>query len=106
MDLNEYLQKIEEDCITEVLNETNRNLDETAKTLGISLRSLKYRLDKIEDWQKRENLSIKENTREIEEHLIKEALEKTGGNEMEAARILQISNRVLLYKMKDYKINM
>ena len=47
-------------------------------------------------------LSIKKATRFIEAELIRKALEKTGGNRTHAARLLEISHRALLYKMKDY----
>jgi len=47
-------------------------------------------------------LSIKKGAREMEIRLIKEALDKTGGNRLQAARILEISHKALLYKLKDY----
>ena len=49
-------------------------------------------------------LSIKKTARYIEETLIKRALEKTGGNRTAAAKILEISHRALLYKIKEYGI--
>jgi two-component system response regulator AtoC len=49
-------------------------------------------------------LSIKHTTRVIEETLIRRALERTGGNRTAAARLLEISHRALLYKIKDYGI--
>jgi two-component system response regulator AtoC len=49
-------------------------------------------------------LSIKKTVRYIEETLIRRALEKTGGNRTAAAKILEISHRALLYKLKDYGI--
>ncbi len=48
------------------------------------------------------NLSIKQRTRELEVGLIKRALAKTKGNRTHAARILEISHRALLYKLKEY----
>jgi two-component system response regulator AtoC len=47
-------------------------------------------------------LSIKKNAREMEINLIKDALKKTGGNRLRAARMLEISHKALLYKIKDY----
>jgi two-component system, NtrC family, response regulator AtoC len=47
-------------------------------------------------------LSIKRTTRVIEETLIRRALEQTRGNRTAAARLLEISHRALLYKIKDY----
>ncbi len=49
-------------------------------------------------------LSIKKTARVIEETLIRRALEKTKGNRTAAARLLEISHRALLYKIKDYNI--
>jgi two-component system response regulator AtoC len=50
-------------------------------------------------------LSIKKTTRIIEEELIRRALKRTGGNRTNAAKILEISHRALLYKIKDYGID-
>ena len=50
------------------------------------------------------DLSIKKAVRVIEENLIRRALEKTGGNRTAAAKLLEISHRALLYKVKDYGI--
>jgi two-component system response regulator AtoC len=50
-------------------------------------------------------LSIKKTVRHIEESLIRRALEKTKGNRTTAARLLEISHRALLYKIKDYGIH-
>jgi two-component system response regulator AtoC len=49
-------------------------------------------------------LSIKKASRVIEETLIRRALEKTNGNRTAAAKLLEISHRALLYKIKDYGI--
>lgn len=48
------------------------------------------------------NLSIKEHSRELEIKLIKQALKNTKGNRTHAAKILEISHRALLYKLKEY----
>ncbi len=50
------------------------------------------------------NLSIKQHTRSVEQKLIKKALEQTGGNRTHAAKILEISHRALLYKLKEYNM--
>jgi two-component system response regulator AtoC len=47
-------------------------------------------------------LSIKHTTRVIEETLIRRALAQTHGNRTAAAKLLEISHRALLYKIKDY----
>jgi two-component system response regulator AtoC len=50
-------------------------------------------------------LSIKKTVRALEEELIKRALSETGGNRTRAAKLLEISHRTLLYKLKDYRID-
>ena len=40
--------------------------------------------------------------RRFESELITRALEATGGNRTRAARLLEISHRALLYKLKEY----
>lgn len=47
-------------------------------------------------------LSIKKMMVIMEQELIKKALEKTGGNRTWAAKLLEISHRALLYKIKRY----
>jgi two-component system response regulator AtoC len=51
-----------------------------------------------------EELSIKKRTRSMEEDLILKALEKTNGNRTHAAKLLEISHRALLYKIKEYDL--
>jgi two-component system response regulator AtoC len=51
-----------------------------------------------------EELSIKKASRFLEMNLIKKALLKTKGNHTHAARLLEISHRALLYKIKEYGI--
>jgi two-component system, NtrC family, response regulator AtoC len=51
-------------------------------------------------------LSIKKTARIIEEILIRRALVKTKGNRTRAAEVLEISHRALLYKIKDYHIDL
>jgi two-component system response regulator AtoC len=46
--------------------------------------------------------SIKKLTQEIEITLIQRALDRTGGNRTRAAKLLEISHRALLYKLKGY----
>jgi two-component system response regulator AtoC len=50
-------------------------------------------------------LSIKKTTRIIEEELITRALRKTGGNRTAASKLLEISHRALLYKIKEYGVD-
>jgi len=51
-----------------------------------------------------EDLSIKRAARRTEESLIRRALVRTGGNRTRAAELLEISQRALLYKIKEYGI--
>lgn len=51
-----------------------------------------------------EEYSIKKASKALEMALIKRALKKTKGNHTHAARLLEISHRALLYKIKDYGI--
>ncbi|HLL24494.1 MAG TPA: sigma 54-interacting transcriptional regulator, partial [Kofleriaceae bacterium] len=52
-----------------------------------------------------DELSIKKATRDLEADLIRRALGVTHGNRTNAAKLLEISHRALLYKMKDYGIS-
>ncbi|NIS61182.1 MAG: response regulator [Proteobacteria bacterium] len=51
-----------------------------------------------------DELSIKKASRYLEMDLIKKALHKTNGNHTHAAKLLEISHRALLYKIKEYAI--
>jgi two-component system response regulator AtoC len=51
-----------------------------------------------------EEYSIKKGSIFLEMNLIKKALKKTKGNHTHAARLLEISHRALLYKIKEYEI--
>ena len=50
-------------------------------------------------------LSIKKTVRAVEEELIRRSLAETNGNRTRAAKLLEISHRTLLYKLKDYRID-
>jgi two-component system response regulator AtoC len=51
-----------------------------------------------------EECSIKKASKALEINLIQKALKKTKGNHTHAARLLEISHRALLYKIKEYGI--
>ncbi len=53
-----------------------------------------------------DELSIKKLSAELERILITRALTKTEGNRTHAAKLLEISHRALLYKLKDYDIDL
>jgi two-component system response regulator AtoC len=50
------------------------------------------------------SLSIKKETRRLEADLIQKALELTGGNRSNAAKILEISRPILISKIKEYEL--
>jgi len=49
-------------------------------------------------------LSVKKGQEVMERDLIQKALEVTGGNKTRAAKLLEISHRALLYKIKNYEL--
>lgn len=51
-----------------------------------------------------DNLSIKFHAKNLEIELIKLALKKTKGNKTHAAKLLEISHRTLLYKIKEFEL--
>jgi two-component system, NtrC family, response regulator AtoC len=65
---------------------------------------LRENRDRIRQTLQSGELSIKKTTRIIEEELIRKALRETHGNRTNAAKILEISHRALLYKIKEYGI--
>jgi two-component system response regulator AtoC len=52
-----------------------------------------------------DDLSVKRAGRVLERELILRALEKTGGNRTHAAKLLDLSHRALLYKIKDFGLS-
>ena len=58
----------------------------------------------VADQVDEDDLSIKKHTRTLERELIRRALVKTGGNRTHAAKLLELSHRALLYKIKDYEL--
>ena len=50
-------------------------------------------------------LSVKRGTEALERALIQRALEQTGGNRTRAARLLELSHRALLYKIREYGLD-
>jgi two-component system, NtrC family, response regulator AtoC len=48
--------------------------------------------------------SIKRASEKLEREMIRKALDKTGGNRTHAAKLLEISHRSLLYKLKEYGV--
>jgi two-component system response regulator AtoC len=51
------------------------------------------------------DLSVKRRTETLERSLIERALKQTGGNRTRAAKLLDLSHRALLYKIKEYGLD-
>jgi len=66
---------------------------------------LKEPMDPIARQLETDELSIKKTQRFMERTLIAKALERTGGNRTAAAKLLEISHRALLYKIKGYGLS-
>jgi two-component system response regulator AtoC len=49
-----------------------------------------------------DELSVKKQGAALERRLIRQALERTGGNKTRAAELLELSSRALLYKIREY----
>jgi two-component system, NtrC family, response regulator AtoC len=49
-----------------------------------------------------DELSVKKHNALLEKRLIKQALDRTGGNKTRAADLLELSSRALLYKIREY----
>lgn len=67
--------------------------------------SMQESSDMVEQLLLTDELSIKKVGLAMEKILIRRALEKTGGNRTAAAKLLEISHRALLYKIKDYGLS-
>ena len=66
--------------------------------------SIQKASDPIKQFLATGETSIKKTVEYVEEVLIRRALEQTGGNRTRAAKLLEISHRALLYKIKRYSI--
>ena len=76
---------------------------------NIGLDNLPYEIQNFEDKEQlpslaEEEYSIKKTSKILEMNLIQKALKKTKGNHTHAARLLEISHRALLYKIKEYGV--
>jgi two-component system, NtrC family, response regulator AtoC len=82
-----------------VLSEKN-NIE--SENLPIEIQNFKeeFHLETLPE----EEQSIKKASKSLEINLIKKALRRTKGNHTHAARLLEISHRALLYKIKEYGI--
>jgi two-component system response regulator AtoC len=81
-----------------VLCDDTLDLSSLPETVRRSLGPERRRVPRLD------SLSIKAGAEQLERELIRRALEQTGGNRTHAARLLEISHRALLYKLKEYGI--
>jgi len=90
-----------ENTIERAIVLTDKNIIEL-ENLPIEIQNFKeeFQLESLPD----EEYSIKKASKALETNLIKKALKKTKGNHTHAARLLEISHRALLYKIKEYGI--
>ena len=72
------------------------------ENLPIEIQNFKEEFQ-VEQWPD-EEYSVKKTSKILEINLIKKALKKTKGNHTHAAKLLEISHRALLYKIKEYGI--
>jgi two-component system response regulator AtoC len=79
-------------------DESNIELD----NLPIEIREFKEKFELASLVE--EEYSIKKASKILEINLIQKALKKTKGNHTQAAKLLEISHRALLYKIKEYEI--
>lgn len=93
-----------ENCIEHamVLSESN---EVDLESLPETIQQNKSSELNLSSFIKKGNLSIKQCTEALEKELIQEALKKTKGNRTHAAKVLEISHRSLLYKLKEYGIS-
>jgi two-component system response regulator AtoC len=93
-----------ENCIERAMILTEKNVV-TEESLPKAVRHFEPNSTVSSDYLGSDNLSIKFHTRALEESLIKKALKQTAGNRTHAAKLLEISHRTLLYKMREYQIS-
>jgi two-component system response regulator AtoC len=90
-----------ENTIERAIVLTDKNIIEL-ENLPIEIQNFKeeFQLEPLAD----EEYSIKKASKALEINLIRKALKKTKGNHTHAAKLLEISHRALLYKIKEYGI--
>jgi DNA-binding NtrC family response regulator len=113
--LEQFLGDIEAKIIIEALNKTGNNKNAAADLLGMTFRSLRYRIGRHKipgdlDKPKTDYLSLykieslDEFMKGIEKEAIFEALKQTNGNKSEAADVLGISFRSMRYRCEQHVI--
>jgi transcriptional regulator with PAS, ATPase and Fis domain len=113
--LEQLLSKIETNIILEALSKTDHNKNAAADLLGMTFRSLRYRIERHKipsdvDKPKTDYLhlykieSLEEFMNGIEKEAIIEALKRANGNKTEAAELLGITFRSMRYRCEQIGI--
>lgn len=77
----------------------------TIDCLPERMRSVRSEGNEAKEAESSDSLSIKQQVRGLEINLILKALKQTNGNRTHAAKLLEISHRTLLYKLKEYRLS-
>jgi DNA-binding NtrC family response regulator len=113
--LHRYLEIVEENAILKALERTRLKQD-AAELLGISFRTIRYRINKLSttsitssvnsDYFKHswKTISLDDFIKVIDKKVIEIALQETKNRKMEAAERLGISFRTLRYRIKQHGI--
>jgi len=80
--------------------------EEGNSSSDLSKEGAKLFFEYLQTYRAEDDLSIKRLTQALEESLIREALTRTGGVKTQAAKMLEISTKTLLYKLRDYQIDL
>ena len=73
-----------------------------SKEIGVEQLPAEVRAPSTHAHPDADGLSVKRRTEVLEKDLIRRALEQTGGNRTRAAKLLELSHRTLLYKLREY----
>ncbi len=73
-----------------------------SKEIGVDQLPAEVRAPSAQAHPDADDLSVKRQAQALEKALIARALEQTGGNRTRAAKLLELSHRTLLYKLREY----
>ena len=121
LSLDQFLGEIEKSAILEAIEETNNNKTKAAELLGMSVRSLRYRIErhgydkiyeqnragnniKFEYFAYYRNIPLEKFLKDVEIEIILKALKKTSSRK-EAADLLGITPRSLRYRIETHGID-
>lgn len=121
--LDDYLEILEKNAVKKALKKANYNLTIAAKKLGITFRSIRYKIDKLgietgvkeyrlDDQVKTDffkhfkNKSFGEFIKEVEKKILEFALHQTNNNISRAGELLGISFRSMRYRIDSHGIKL